>query len=237
MSDTKVRVFLDIDINHTREAYQRAKDFVAARNLAYNLSSNDLEELGGSEKKRVKDTLYPNDFEWSQKGRICLRMPPERLVFEVWPKVAPYAVDNFLGLVRGNKGKGESGKPLHYKGCRFHRVVRDFVAQGGDFVHGNGSGGESIWGKKFKDDKDGLKVKLDRRGLLAMGNSGKNSNTSQFFITFKELPRLNGKHVVFGELVEGEEVLKLVESCAAEEGASREEPKYEVVIADCGVLE
>ena len=67
------------------------------------MSSNELEELGGSEKKRVKDTLYPNDFEWGQKGRICLRMPPERLTFELWPKVAPYAVDNFVALLKGNK--------------------------------------------------------------------------------------------------------------------------------------
>ena len=75
------RAWIEIDINHTREAYQRACDFVAARNLAYGLTSNRLEELGGAEKRRVKEELFPSDFEWSSKGRICLRMPPERITF------------------------------------------------------------------------------------------------------------------------------------------------------------
>jgi len=129
-----------VDINDTRAAYQRACDFVAARNLAYNLTSNVLEELGGSEKKRVKESLYPNDFEWSQKGRICLRMPPERIVFELFPDKAPLAVENFVALIKGSKGVGDCGKPLHYKGCPFHRIIKGFIAQGGDFVMGNGTG-------------------------------------------------------------------------------------------------
>lgn len=103
---------------------------------------------------------------------------------------------------------------------------------------GNGSGGESVYGKPFKDDKDGLKMKVDRRGLLAMGNSGKNSNTSQFFITLsdsKAVQNLTGKHVVFGRLVEGEEVLRFMEQCAPKDGS--EKPAYSIVVADCGVLE
>mmetsp|Transcript_43674 Transcript_43674/g.95082 ORF Transcript_43674/g.95082 Transcript_43674/m.95082 type:complete len:119 (-) Transcript_43674:117-473(-) len=101
---------------------------------------------------------------------------------------------------------------------------------------GNGTGGESIYGKAFKDDKLGLKVKCDRRGLLAMGNSGKNSNTSQFFITLaggKKLEQLTGKHVVFGELVDGENVLAFIDQCANPDGD--EKPKYPVTVADSGV--
>mmetsp|Transcript_39244 Transcript_39244/g.54504 ORF Transcript_39244/g.54504 Transcript_39244/m.54504 type:complete len:250 (-) Transcript_39244:151-900(-) len=234
-----IRVWMDIDINETRAAYQRACDFVGARNLAYNLTSNVLEELGGSEKKRVKDHLYPNDFEWGQKGRICLKRPPERLVFEIFPDKAPLACENFVALVLGNKGVGDCGKKLHYKGCPFHRIIKDFVAQGGDFVMGNGTGGESVYnGKKFKDDKDGLKLKVDKRGILGMCNTGKNSNTSQFFIALANVNRLTGHHVVFGELVEGEEVLALMESCGTDaKDVEDGKPKYPVIIADCGLVE
>lgn len=235
----RLRVWIDIDINGTRAAYQRACDFVETRNLAYNLTSNKLEELGGSEKKRVKETLYPNDFEWKDRGRVCIRMPPERLTFELYPDVAPLAVENFVSLIKGDKGKGQSGKQLHYLGCPFHRVLKGFVAQSGDFVMGNGTGGESIYnGKKFKDDKDGLKVKLNRRGMLAMGNTGKNSNSSQFFITLSDCSRLTGKHVGFGELVSGEDVLELIERCGRDgDDAEDGKPLYEVVIADCGVCD
>ena len=202
-------IWLDIDLNGTREAYQRAVDFVAAKNLAYNLKSNLLEELGGSEKKRIKEVLYPNDYEWSTKGRIALAMPPARICVELWPEVAPLAVENFVALVLGNRGKGqESGCQMSYKGCHFHRIVSGFVAQGGDFVKNNGSGGECVFpGKKggFKDDPAGLKVKLDQRGILAMGNSGKNTNASQFFFTLADVSRLTGKHVGFGKIISGEE--------------------------------
>ncbi len=237
--DGKLRIWLDIDINGSREAYQRAVDFVGAKNLAYNLTSNWLPELGGSELRRVKETLYPNDFEWSEKGRVAVKMPPQRIYLEVWPEVAPLAVENFVALVLGSRGKGqESGCQMTYVGCHFHRIITGFVAQGGDFVKNNGSGGECVFaGKKggFKDDPAGLKVKLDKRGLVAMGNSGKNTNTSQFFFTFADVSRLSGKHVCFGELVGGDEVLALMEQCAAAEGDDSGKPKVPVVIADCGV--
>lgn len=239
VKDGKLLCWIDIDVNASRDAYQRAVDFVAAKNLAYNLSSNWLPELGGSELKRVKETLYPSDFEWSQKGRISMKMPPQRVIIELWPEVAPLAVENFVALVLGNRGKGqESGCQMTYVGCSFHRVIKGFVAQGGDFVKNNGSGGECVFpGKKtgFKDDPAGLKVKFDKRGMLAMGNSGKNTNTSQFFFTFGDVSRLNTKHVGFGKLVEGDEVLALVERCAAQEGDNDGKPTHPVVIADCGV--
>lgn len=234
------RVYLDVDIDGWRDAYALAASFVEATNLRYSLSSNKLEELGGSEKHRVRKELFPNDFEWASKGRIVTRRRPERLQLELWPDVAPLACKNFLGLVTGEFGRGDCGKPLHYKGVAFHRVVRGFVAQAGDVAFGNGSGGESIWKKKFKDDKAGLKVKLDRRGLLAMGNTGKNSNTSQFFITFGPLPKLSGKHVVFGEVLLGDDVhaetvMKLLEESASDDSVD-EQPSVPVIIADCGLL-
>jgi len=237
--DGKLKCWLDLDVNDTRAAYQRAVDFVAAKNLAYNLSSNWLPELGGSELKRVKEQLFPNDFEWSQKGRCAVRLPPQRMYLEIWPEVAPLAVENFVALVLGNRGKGqESGCPLSYKGCHFHRVIKGFVAQGGDFVKNNGSGGECVFpGKKggFKDDPGGLKVKLDARGMVAMGNSGKNTNTSQFFFTFADQSKLTGKHVGFGKIVGGDEVLGILEQVAAPEGDDSGKPTHSVVIADCGV--
>lgn len=192
------RAFIEIDINGHRAAYRRACDFVAACNLRYGLSSPFLHELGGSEKKRLQD-FYETDFDWHSKGRIEVDPPRnERLVFELFPDAAPDAVKNFLALCTGEKGiaKG-SGKPLHYKSVAFHRVLKGFMAQGGDFVFANGTGGESIWGGTFKDEKGGLALKFDRlgkegRGVVAMCNSGKNSNGSQFFITFGPLSKLNG---------------------------------------------
>ena len=128
---------------------------------------------------------------------------------------------------------GESGKPLSYKNCNVHRIVPGFIVQGGDFVFGNGSGGESIFnGKKFKDERAGLLMKHDRKGILSMGNSGKNSNTSQFFITFGSAPQCDGKHVIFGEVLSGFEVLDAIEKV----GNANGEPSVSVQITDCGVF-
>ena len=126
---------------------------------------------------------------------------------------------------------GECGKPLTYKNSTVHRVIPGFVVQGGDFVFGNGSGGESIFGKKFKDERAGLLLKHDKRGILSMGNSGKNSNTSQFFITFDRAPQCDGKHVVFGEVVSGWEVLNALENIGTESGT----PSVPVNIIGCGI--
>ena len=107
------------------------------------------------------------------------------------------------------------------------------MVQGGDFGHNNGAGGESVWGGTFKDDAAALKRKVDRRGLLCMSNTGKNSNGSQFFFSFAALPKLNGKHCIFGEVVEGLEVLDAIEAVPA--GAD-ERPTREIVVVACGVL-
>ena len=149
-SGSPLRVYMDVDIDGWRAAYTRAEDFVSSCNLRYKLSSERLELLGGSEKKRLRAELYPNDYEFGNRGKIVTRRRPERIHFELWPKIAPLAVENFLGLIRGDRGKGECGKPLHFAGTSFHRMVPGFVAQGGDISFGNGSGGESVFGKKFK---------------------------------------------------------------------------------------
>jgi peptidylprolyl isomerase len=135
----------------------------------------------------------------------------------------------------GNKGMGKCGKPLHYLNTPFHRILPGFICQSGDFVMLNGSGGESIFNKKFKDEKEGLKIKLDKRGLLAMCNTGKNSNTSQFFFTFADCSKLTGKHVVFGEIVDGWEVLDRIESVGGNKDNDGK-PTTTVNIVECGLL-
>jgi peptidylprolyl isomerase len=191
--------------------------------------------------------------EWSSKlpsklrSNVITELPPHgsRIVFELYWDTAPLACKNFATLCTNGgttslltKAKpapvGESGKPLTYRNSIIHRVTKGFVLQGGDFVFGNGSGGESIYnGKKFKDERGGLALKHDRAGILSMGNSGKNSNTSQFFITLDAAPQCDGKHVVFGSVVSGMEVVRYVESYATSLGT---EPSVPVCITDCGAF-
>ena len=156
------------------------------------------------------------------------------------------ATENFAALCTGGKKAKGSGLPLHYTHSKFHRYAPGFILQGGDFVFGNGSGGESIWGKKFKDDTKGLKLKHDARGILSMGNSGKNSNGSQFFITLAPTPQCDKKHVVFGRIMHGLDVLDFVdEACSSSSSSSdnsksnsdkkdTEEPLVPITITSCG---
>ena len=231
------RVFLDIDLDSHRAKYARAAAFVEATDLRYGFSSKEIAELGGGEKQRVLE-LYADDFDWSDKGPIEIEpAEEERLVIELFDDKAPMAVENFKALCVGDRGVSKNcGVAYSYEGVRFHRAVAGFMAQGGDFAMQNGSGGESIWGKKFKDEKDGLKLKHDARGVLSMGNTGKNSNGSQFFITFAPCKALDGKHVVFGRVVDGFGVLDKMEAVAVKPGGVTEEPTKPVVIAACGLL-
>lgn len=155
-----------------------------------------------------------------------------RVVFKLYDDVVPRTTENFRALCTGEKGNSaESGKPLHYKGSIFHRVIKDFMCQGGDFTHGTGIGGESIYGNKFEDEN--FKLTHDKPFLLSMANAGPNTNGSQFFITTVPTPHLNGKHVVFGEVTQGKSIVRQLERCEKGEG---DKPKEDWIISDCGEL-
>ena len=154
-----------------------------------------------------------------------------RIVFGMFGNTVPKTVKNFSTLADGSAGEGNSGKPLHFKDSGFHRIIPGFMAQGGDFTAGNGTGGESIYGNKFADEN--FTLQHTKPYLLSMANAGPNTNGSQFFITFKETPWLNGRHTVFGEVIEGVDVVNAMEKIGSGSGATSKD----VRIADCGVLE
>ena len=153
-----------------------------------------------------------------------------RVVMELFADKVPRTAENFRCLCTGEKGLGASGKPLHYKGSRFHRVIPEFMCQGGDFVRGSGTGGESIYGEPFPDES--LVRKHTGPGVLSMANRGPNSNGSQFFICTVPTPWLDGKHVVFGQVVEGMDVVKAIEKVGRRSGSTT----MEVKIVDCGQI-
>jgi len=142
----------------------------------------------------------------------------------------PKTAENFRCLCTGEKGRGRSGKELCFRGSVFHRVIPNFMLQGGDFTRGNGTGGESIYGNKFKDEN--FKMKHTKPGLLSMANSGPNTNGSQFFVTTVKTSHLDGKHVVFGQVTSGLDVVKKIEKC----GNSSGKTTCKITISDCGVI-
>ena len=166
----EMSVFLTIDIGDAeayskeREAYDRACKFLKESGAGYGLSGETPADLDDAGREMLME-VYGSDPAASSVGPAQVTEPASltvgRLEIDLNEKESPKACENFKALCTGSKGMGkESKKPLHYKGTRFHRIQSGFVAQGGDFTRGDGSGGESIWGKKFNDDKDGLKVSL-----------------------------------------------------------------------------
>lgn len=144
--------------------------------------------------------------------------------------VAPKTTENFRALCTGERGMGTKGKSLHYLNSTFHRVIRDFMIQGGDFTDFCGTGGESIYGDRFEDEN--LTLKHDRPFLLSMANCGPNTNGSQFFITTVPTPHLDGKHVIFGEVYRGTGMVKFIEDLPTE----KDLPIERCVIVGCGQI-
>ena len=145
--------------------------------------------------------------------------PVGRIEMTLRDDVCPETCENFRCLCTGERGdlvRGSSRQHLWYKGCRFHRVIPDFMAQGGDITRNNGSGGHSIYGKKFADEN--FELKFDKAGALAMANGGKNTNSSQFFIALQPCEWLDGKHTVFGFVSAGMDVVRMIEDCGTAQG-------------------
>ncbi|KZO91053.1 hypothetical protein CALVIDRAFT_506107 [Calocera viscosa TUFC12733] len=232
------RVFLDIGIGdkaayaNASKVYEDAQSWLALNGAKYSLPPS-FEELDAVQQETLA-SIYPGDLSSGKPASLVAG----RLVIELDQSTGLQKTrDNFVSLCTGDKEmcKNAPNKKLHYVGTPFHRIVKDFVAQGGDVTRRDGSGGESIYGGKFNDEKAGLKAK-PVRGSVAMANAGKNSNTSQFFFVLSsdpaQLKKIYGKYVVFGQVVQGMDVLDKLNDIGTQVGG----PVLEVWIDDSGTV-
>jgi len=228
---TKNRVIISDcgEIKASKEGKTDETEKVAKRKSTDEKETND-EKTSKKEKtdtnnnnndKKEKNVFFDITIGGNKAGRV---------VFDLFDAVTPRTAKNFRSLCTGEKGKGTLGKPLHFKGSTFHRVIKGFMLQGGDFTKGDGTGGESIYGETFQDEN--FKLKHDQPGLLSMANAGPDTNGSQFFITTVVTKHLNGKHCVFGKVVEGMDVVRKIKNLETDQES--DEPHQKVVIADCG---
>ena len=155
--------------------------------------------------------------------------PAGRIKMELFADVVPKTAENFRQLCTGEYRR--NGVPQGFKGCQFHRIIKDFMVQGGDFIKGDGTGCISIYGEKFDDEN--FKLSHDSAGLLSMANSGPNSNGCQFFITCNECKYLDNKHVVFGKVIDGLLTLRRIENISV---GAQNRPKTPCIISECGEM-
>ncbi|KAJ3829146.1 cyclophilin-like domain-containing protein [Lentinula raphanica] len=228
------------------EQYNLTRSLITKHQAVFNLPA--LPELLSDEQREILQDLNKSSDQASLRFDPPTPLLLGRIIFDLDPSPGLNKTrQNFISLCTGDKGlcKSAPNKKLHYLGCPIHRVVKGFVAQGGDITRSDGSGGESIYGPKFPSEKAGLQV-MPQRGSLVMANSGgKNpNNTSQFFIVLSAddqvRPKLKGKYVVFGKIrvgdQEGEQVLEKLNELGACGNTRDERPLVPVWIGDCGSL-